>query len=242
MSFDNRKSTRVPFFAQIHFWLGLEAQGNSIAGHTLNLSETGLAFFCYRDLEPGQWIFLQMSLPGHASPLGLQARVVACKAETAGEASYQLRITFVQPSVEDSQRLRRHILQLAEPAMGWGKTYFPGKQAIEVKYRELEAKEQQLWLEKRAFLSFKEVGYLRNYQEHLEQSLGQKSPEGFRLRGTKALKAGTEVWLEFELGEGRLHFLAKVLWTNPEEDGKFESGLSLAAFHKEEAIKLEKKK
>jgi hypothetical protein len=206
----------------------------------MNLSETGLAFRGTQALEPGTELAVELSLAGQKDAFKLPAKVVHCHRE-AGPDLYQVRVSFAGLENEDRNRLRRHILQVAEPTLGWGKTYFPGRQAIEVIYRELGTSEQKLWLEKRDYLSLREVGYLKQFQGHLEQALGSKAPESFRLLGTRALKAHAEVWLELGLAEGRLHFLAKVLWCHDEPDGRSESGLSLVAFHKEEALYLEKK-
>jgi hypothetical protein len=240
MGFENRKSTRVKLDSPVCYWLD-GAPSPSLWGQAINLSETGLAFHGGQALEPGAELAVELSLAGQGQALKLPAKVVHCHREAAGEARYQVRVSFAGLENEDRNRLRRHILQVAEPSLGWGKTYFPGKQAIEVVYRELAAAEQKLWLEKRDYLSLREVGYLKQYQGHLEQALGSKAPESFRLLGTKPLKAHAEVWLELETAEGRLHFLAKVLWCHGEPDGRAESGLSLVAFHKEEALYLERK-
>jgi hypothetical protein len=240
MGFENRKSTRIKLDTPVCYWVDA-VPGESLWGQALNLSETGLAFHATRALDPGVELAVELSLAGQSQPLRVPAKVVHCGRGAGPEAGYLVRVTFAGLVLEERNRLRRHILQVAEPSLGWGKTYFPGRQAIEVIYRELGLSEHKLWLEKRDYLSLREVGYLKQFQGHLEQTLGSKSPESLRLLGTRGLRVHAEVWLELGLPEGRLHFLAKVLWCNVESDGRSESGLSLVAFHKEEALYLEKK-
>jgi hypothetical protein len=240
MGFENRKSTRIKLDCPVCYWVDA-VPGESLWGHALNLSETGLAFHSTRALASGTELAVELSLSIQKQALRLPAKVVHCAREAGAELRYLVRVSFAGLVAEERAVLRRHILQVAEPTLGWGKTYFPGRQAIEVIYRELGAAEQKLWLEKRDYLSLREVGYLKQFQGHLEQALGSRTPESFRLLGTKGLRVHAEVWLELGLPEGRLHFLAKVLWCNVESDGRSESGLSLMAFHKEEALYLEKR-
>jgi hypothetical protein len=122
---------------------------------------------------------------------------------------------------------------------GFGNAYFSGRPAIDLKYRELTPAEHQRIAEEKSFISMKEVSYLKAFQTHLEQHLGARAPENFRLAGTRALKDQSMVWLDLNLEAGTLRALAKTLWSKDEGENK-ESGLSLTGFRKEDAVKLQK--
>ena len=241
MGFENRKSLRVKLEAPVCFWLGEAEEGQSLWGHALNLSATGMALHSAQAVAKGELVALEVSLPEQKRAVHLKAKVIYCQREGGDDQPYQLRLTFTDVGSEERQQLRQYVLLVAEPGMGWGRAYFPGQAAIDLKYRELAASDKAQWLQAKAFLSMKEIVYLKGFQGFLEKTLGQRAPESLKLLGSRPLKDGCDAWLELDLPQGQLHFLAKVLWCQDEPDGRSESGLSLVAFHKEEALYLEKK-
>jgi hypothetical protein len=240
MGFENRRSLRVKIDQKVHFWPGAAAEGAGAWGQTLNLSATGMAFHAPQGAEKGTRILLEMSLPGQKRSLHLPAEVIFCERDFAGERHYQMRVSFLELEAEDRQNLRLYVLQVAEPNMGWGRGYFPGQPAVDIKYRELPAADREQWMQSRAYLTMKELTYLKNFQMVLERRLGTKAPDSLKLVGSRPLKEHSDVWMELDLPHGQLHFLAKTLWCGQEPGEKAQCGLGLSAFHKDEAMKLEK--
>ena len=237
MGFENRKSVRVKLEAQIYVWPSAVAEGPGIWGRTINLSATGLAFHCATALNKGETLLIELSLPDSSAPIRLTATVVFREAAQDG---FQVRLNFIEIDSEARHLIRLYVLQVAEPGVGWGRAYFPSQQAIDVKYRELSATDRTQWLAERQYLSMKEIAYVKLFQLALEQSLGLKVPDTLKLVGSRMIKEQADVWMELDLGHGTLHFLARVLWCRQEKGQKAELGLSLTAFHKDEAMKLEK--
>ena len=97
------------------------------------------------------------------------------------------------------------------------------------------------WLEERSYLDAKGLVYLKQYQAHLELALGSRAPTAFRVIGTRALKEGGTVWVELQTLDGVVHALAKALWAKQEPGAKAEAGLSLVAFQKDEALRIERR-
>lgn len=240
MGFENRKSLRVPLFADIYFWVGQAPEGKGTWGHCSNVSATGLAFQSAQGVGEGERLLIELGLPEQSRHLQLAAQVVFCAPDQGVAGRWQIRVSFLNLESEDRHLIRLYVLQLAEPGMGWGRAYFPGMPAIDTKYRELAASDAQQWLQQRAYLSIKEVGYLKKFQASLEHFFGVTGAENFKLAGSRPLKEHSDAWIEFDLPDGQWHFLAKTLWCRQEKGEKAECGLGLAAFHKDEALKIEK--
>lgn len=240
MGFENRKSLRVALESQVYFWLGDQATGSGIWGQTLNLSATGLALRCGRALDKDARVVMELSLPGLGKALHVTAKVVHCALEGAFEKPYHVRIVYEDLDPDVRQSIRLYVLQVAEPGSGWGRAYFEGRPPIDLKYKELAASDRVEWLEKKLFLSMKEIGYLKKYQALLEDRLGSKAPESFKLLGSRPLKEQCDVWMELDMPSGQLHFIGKTLWCTHEKGEKAQCGVALVAFHKDEAMKVEK--
>jgi hypothetical protein len=244
MGFENRKSMRVKTGISLCFWPQHGAEGPSHWGQVSNLSETGLAMAASAALAPGSEMLLEFSLDGRGQPLRVPARVVHCEAGPSPDRPHMLRVQFLRVAGEERMLIRRFILQVADPKLaaqtGWGHAYFPGCPAIEAKYRELSPAERQQSLEDRSYLAMKEIGYLFKFQAYLESALGAKLPSNFRLLGSRPLKAASSAWLELNFEGGHLHLLASVLWGDALQGEKAESGMAVAAIHREEALKIEK--
>jgi hypothetical protein len=244
MGFENRKHSRVKAEFNICFWPAGEGQGPPSWGHVANFSESGLAFHSAQALPKGESVLVEFSPSAKEQPMRLFAQVVYCEREDAPERRYQMRIHFLNLQVEERQLLRHFVLQVADPklaaALGWGRALFGGLPAIACSYRELQAHELRHWMDSKAYFSAKELGFLKKYQAHLEAALGSRSPSNFRLLGSKPLKVHSVAWFELELGGHRLHLLGETLWCSEEQATKFEAGLSVVAYHKDEAIKAEK--
>ncbi len=240
MGFENRKSLRVNLSSQIYFWAGGEAHGPGVWGQTLNLSATGLAFRSSQEVPLDEKILIELSLPDQRDLLRVSAQVVHCVRAASVEQPFQLQVTFSDLDHDVLQQLRLYVLQVAEPGTGWGRAYFPGRPAIDTKYKEMAGEDRKEWMEKKAFLSMKEIGYLKKYQAYLEEALGSQTPESFKLVGSRSLKEQSDVWMELDRPEGQLHFLGKTLWCTKADGEKPECGIGLVAFHKDEAMRLEK--
>ncbi len=237
MGFENRKSIRVKLDAKLYFWLGTRTDGPGLWGHAKNISATGLAFDCDDRADKGDEVVLELRLPKQPEAMLVRGKVVHC--ERVG-SDYQWRVNFGKLEEEPRHQIRLYVLELAEPGSGWAHAYFPGKPAMDLKYKEMPAGEKEQWLQRRAYLSMKELLYVKNFQALLQHALGEQYQEGLKIVGTRALKDGSDVWLELDLPLGQLHFLAKTLWCRQEAGSKPESGLQLTAFHKDEGMKLEK--
>lgn len=240
MGFENRKSVRVKLDARVYFWLGGRSDGPGLWGHTQNLSATGLAFHCDESAPKGEAVLMELRLPEQKEVLHLNGRVVHCSRGAEGERAFQWRVNFDKLDEEVRSLIRIYVLSLAEPGTGWGRAYFPGQAPMDLKYKELPAADREQWLQKRAYLSMKELTYLKNYQSMLQHALGAGLLEGLKVLGSRPLKTGSDVWMEVDLPLGQLHFIAQALWCRQEPGQKAESGLQLTAFHKDEAMKLEK--
>ena len=240
MGFENRKSVRVKLDAQVYFWLGDTEAGPGLWGHTKNLSATGLAFNCGQAGVVGQAVLLELSLPGQQAAVRLLGHIVHCGREASASGQFEWRVNFEKLEGDERQQVRQYVLEVAEPGTGWGRAYFEGVAATDVKFKEMAVADREQWLLKRQYLSFKELGYLKQYQNLIEHVLGSRNPERLKILGSRPLKEGSDVWIELDLPMGHLHFLAKTLWCRHEPGEKVESGLQLIAFHKDEAMKLDK--
>jgi hypothetical protein len=240
MGFENRKSIRVKLDGSLYFWPDGNVDGPGVWGRTSNVSATGLAFHSAQAGLTGDTVLLELTLPGQKAHLRLPAKVVHCERDLAGERHYQWRVNFAQLEDEARHQVRLYVLEVAEPDAGWGRAYFPGHQAVDIKYKELPAADREQWLKNRDYLSMKELVYLKNFQDLLEHAAGSRIPESLKVAGSRILKDGADVWMELDLPMGHLHFLGKVLWSRQDPGEKAETGLQLIAFHKEEALKLEK--
>jgi hypothetical protein len=58
--------------------------------------------------------------------------------------------------------------------------------------------------------------------------------------GSKRLKEKSWAWLELTLPEGDLHILAETIWSEQDPGEKAVCGLSVTAYQKEEAMRIEK--
>jgi hypothetical protein len=237
MGFENRRSVRVKLEVQVYFWPEGKA---GVWGRTSNISATGLAFHSQYQGIKGETLTLELSLPGQKEHLHLSGTVVHCERDLAGERHWQWRVNFDQLDGEDRHRVRLYVLQVSEPEVGWGRGHFPGKVVVDLKYKEASAAEREQWMQKRDFLALKELNYLKNFQDLLEHATGNRVPDSLKVAGSRSLKVGVDVWMELELPLGYLHFLGKVLWSQQEPGQAAEMGLQVTAFHKEEAMKLEK--
>ena len=240
MSFENRKSIRVKLDARVYFWLGGRSDGPGLWGHTQNLSATGLAFHCDESAPKGELVTMELRLPNQSQALKLSGKVVHCSRGPEGEREFQWRVNFDRLDEEVRLQVRLYVLELAEPGAGMGRAYFPGQAPVDVKYKEMLVADREQWMKQRAYLSMKELTYLKNYQSMLQHALGSGLLEGLKILGSRPLKTGADVWIEVDLPLGQLHFIAQALWCRQDPGEKAESGLQLTAFHKDEAMKLEK--
>jgi Tfp pilus assembly protein PilZ len=240
MGFENRKSVRVKLESTLYFWPEGKQEQPGHWGRTSNVSATGLAFHCAEAGFKGDDLLLELTLPGQKSHLRLPAKVVHCERDLAGERHFQWRVNFAQLEDDARHQVRLFVLAVAEPDAGWGRAYFPGHQAVDMKYKEMPPADREQWLKERSYLSMKELVYLKNFQDLLEHATGSRIPESLKLSGSRILRDGADVWMELDLPMGHLHFLGKVLWCRQEAGEKPEAGLQLTAFHKDEAMKLEK--
>jgi hypothetical protein len=247
MGFENRRSIRIKTSIRLCYWPDSQATGSPRWGQVVNLSETGMALSVSLPLPIGHSILMEFSLQGRKLPLLVPAKVIHCdEAEKPAEGDV-LRVQFQALSSDDRLALRQYIIQVADPKLasqtGWGHAYFkgaPSPSGIEVKYRILSEAEQKQSLEDHAFLAQKEMVYLKKFQAYLEATLGSKAPADLRLMGSRALKENGYAWMELNLGHEHLHLLAKVLWSRASDGEKHEVGLQVAAFQRDEALKVEK--
>jgi hypothetical protein len=244
MGFENRKAARIPFSANLCYWSDGGVAEAAVWAHAENLSESGMAFQSDFGLEKKAIILLEFAIPGFQKALRMFGEVVQCQDVLGKGRRKQIRVKFLNLESDEMQKIQRHVLQIARPklaaVMGWGKAHFHGRSGITTNYRELSAAEQKKFFEGRHYISMREAAFLRNFQLYLEESLGSRSPGNFRLYSGHDLKKHAPVWLEMSLSSGVLHGLAEVMWTQREAEGSYECGLVLNAFHKDEAIKLEK--
>lgn len=241
MGFEHRKDTRVKAEFRFFYWLGLDASGPSFAADADNLSVGGLAFVCGQLLPKDQMIYLECTPPG-LSQLRLRAQVLRSELKAPGEAL--IRVQFTTMDGDTLMALRRHVLVVSDPklaaATGWGKAYFVDQRHYQAEYRELPPGLAQKWLDEREYLAAKGIIYLKGFQEFLEQYIGVKQPGAFKVMGSRPLKDKTWVWLELDLPEGDMHILAETLWCEQEPGEKAIIGLTVTAYQKEEAMRIEK--
>jgi hypothetical protein len=155
-----------------------------------------------------------------------------------------VRVVFTAMDGDSRLRLRQHVLQVSDPTMaaatGWGKAYFLDQRVYETEYRELPPGLLDKWLADRSYLDAKGLVYLKGFQGFLEGALGARLPGSFKLLGSRALKPESVAWLELRLPSGDLHLLARSLWLEAEPGQKAIVGLQPLAYHKEEALQIEK--
>lgn len=244
MGFENRKAVRVKAVFDLSFWADGISRGIGSWGQGINISETGLAFNCPENIPKGKIIIVEFASSARRRPIRVSSQVVYCAKEDTGKRQYQLRVQFVNLEAEERMLIRLHILQAADPKRaaftGLGHAFFPGGSPFDCTYREMDPDERVKSIEAKLFFSVKELNYLRKFQDFLELNVGSRKPEGFRLLGSRALKNHSDVWVEFEFTNLRLHLIAETMWCSPDKDSKSEAGLIIVAYHKEEAFKLEK--
>lgn len=240
MGFEHRKSIRVKLETKLFFWLGDRAEGQGRWGQALNVSSTGVAFHCPHFAPKGAGVVMELQLPNQKNALTARGSIVHCERAKAGDEEFQWRVNFNQLEEEVRQAIRLYVLELAEPGTGMGRAYLPGKAPVDLKYKEMPVSDREQWLKNRAYLSMKELTYLKNYQSMLQHALGAGLAEGLKILGSRPLRTGSDVWIEVDLPLGQLHFIAQTLWCKQDPGEKAESGLQLTAFHKDEAMKLEK--
>lgn len=241
MGFEHRKSVRIKADFHLFFWLGEDAQGPSLGGQAENLSETGVAFRCERPFEREQPLMLELSLPDKGGPLRVLGSVLRCEEH---QGSVLVRVRFTQMDGDSQLRLEQHVLLVSDPklaaATGWGKAYFEEQRRFRVRYRELPAGLREKWLDDRSYLDVKGLIYLRAFRAFLESALGEALPKPFKVLGSRAVQERSIAWLELRLPEGALHLLAEALWCQAEPGESAIVGLLPVAFHKEEALRIEK--
>jgi hypothetical protein len=242
MGFENRKDVRVKAGFHIFYWLGLETVGAAVGAVADNLSIGGTAIWCEAPLPRGQDMMLEMTLPGQARHLQVRGKVL--RTDPPQDGRHLVRLQFTAMDGDTHIALRRHILQVSDPAMaaatGWGKAYFPDQKHYETEYRELPPGLAQKWLDEREYLSAKGLIYLKGFQAFLESYLGAAQPGAFKLMGTRPLKEKAQIWMQLRLPEGSLHILSDVLWCNQEGGEKAMVGLQPLAYQKAEALRIEK--
>ena len=238
MGFENRKSARVNTSFNLFFWTGGVTTGLGHWGLAINLSETGMAFVTQKDVPKGEMVLMEMTLPGRHKPTRLFAVVMHSNPASAGQV--QLRVKFENLETEERHLLNQHVLEVADPKLasvtGWGKALFTGADFVEARYRALDAAAEK----DKAFITWKEVSYLKNFQLFLELFLGAKLPSSFKLVGTRPMKDQAAAWVELNLEAGQLHVMARVLWCSHDPGDKAEMGMSMLGVRKDEAVRLEK--
>lgn len=242
MGFEHRKDTRVKAEFRFFYWFGSDATGPSLPAEADNLSVSGMAFACGQLLPKDQALMLELSLPGQAGQQRLQALVLRSEALAPGRVLVRVRFTAMDGDTRLA--LRQHVLQVSDPklaaATGWGKAYFLDQRHYQVEYRELPPGLAQKWLDEHEYLSGKGLIYLKGFQGFLEAHLGARQPGPFKLMGARPLREKAAVWLEIDLPDGSLHALADVLWIQQDPGEKAIMGLQFTAYHKEEALRIEK--
>lgn len=244
MGFENRKSKRVSVSFDIYFWPEDALKGIGHWGQVINLSESGMAFYADHAALKGDILRLEFGTASRAQPVRLNARVVYSELEEGKTRRRQLRVQFEDLSSDDRLLLKQHVLHVSNPALsaktGWGKAYFPGAPPCSSHWRELSADEHLQLMQRKEFISARELVYLKKFQAFLQLSLGNPNPQNFRLLGTRPVRGHSVAWVELELESGFLHVLGESIWAQEEEKGRAESGCSVVGYHKEEAVKIEK--
>jgi hypothetical protein len=240
MGFEHRQAVRIKAGFHLFYWLGHEPPGPGVGAQADNLSVSGMAFSCQQELAKGQALLIEAVLA--SGPVRLGAQVLRSEALPAG--GQLVRVVFTAMDGDSRLRLRQHVLQVADPdlaaATGWGKAYFVDQRVFEAEYRELPPGLVEKWLAERSYLDAKGLVYLKGFQGFLEGALGARIPGAFKLLGSRALKPGAVAWLELRLPSGDLHLLATSLWLEAEPGQKAIVGLQPLAYHKEEALQVEK--
>lgn len=240
MGFEHRRDVRIKVGFHLYHWPEGSPAGPGAGGQADNLSVSGMAFYTASPLERLQALRIEAVLA--TGPLRLGAQVQRCEPQADGR--WLVRVRFTAMDGDSRLRLRQHVLQVHDPklaaATGWGKAYFVDQRVYEAEYRELPPGLPEKWLAERLYLDAKGLVYLRNMQAYLEGALGARLPGAFKLLGSRPLKEGATAWLELRLPGGELHLLARVLWLEEEAGQKPILGLQPSAYHKDEALRLEK--
>lgn len=233
--------TRVKAGFRFYAWMGPEAAGAPIACEAENISVGGIAFVSPRPFAKDQQLYMEFSLPGEPQQLRLRALVIRCEPKGT---EVLVRVQFSLMDGDSHLSIRRYVLSVSDPALaaatGWGKAYFLDQRHYGAEYRELPAALKDQWLERREYLDAKGLIYLKGFQVFLNNWFGTAQPGPFKLLGSRPLKEKAWAWLELELPEGDLHVLAQSLWCEVEPGEKAKMGLQITAYHKEEAMRIEK--
>jgi hypothetical protein len=241
MGFEHRMDTRVKAGFRFFSWLGPEAAGAPIACEGDNISVGGIAFTCPQILPKDQQLYMEFTLPGEGRQLRLRALVI--RSEPKGSEAL-VRVQFSLMDGDSHLSIRRYVLAVSDPtlaaATGWGKAYFVDQRHYPCEYRELPNALVSQWLERREYLDAKGLIYLKGFQVFLSNWFGTAQPGAFKMLGSRPLREKAWAWLELELPEGDLHVLAQSLWCEVEPGEKAKMGLQITAYHKEEAMRIEK--
>ncbi len=241
--FDQRKAPRAKVEINCVFWPpDSQAPAAGCLGQTINLSSSGLAMHCDRQVSRHDVMGLELVLPGSRQRLRLQAEVVDCRHSQEERWSWQVRLSFLRPAPEARHALLAFLLPQQRQVDRDGMSPALGEAELRVRFRELGEPEMAKLLEQRTYLDFETLRASRffpNTAAVLERSI----PDGgLSLLAARPFREGGKVLLELGLPdlEQPLWALAAVQWVR-EEEGLYRhaAGLHFLAIRKADALAVE---
>ncbi|HTB21928.1 MAG TPA: PilZ domain-containing protein [bacterium] len=241
MGFDHRSHRRISLNSAVRFWPYGENFGTGTTGEAINLSESGLAFNSTKPAPKGSLLQVEFRIPNRTEELRLLSEVVHC--EMGEQRGWQVRVHFLELYREEFVGMRRYILQTADPklasATGWGKALVPGKPSVVAQYRDLSPDQFRGWTSDRSFLAKNDLPPMDHFRDHLQNAMGNATPEKLRLRGSRRLHEKSKIWLELALVNGSLRMLCETIWSKQEPQEDPEAGLQVLAYNHEDAVRLD---